>query len=253
MKCMSRAKFRNLFPTHILFMILCIIFFSIIIYSDGASLSAREQGLTKALIYVLAVIITMHFILRALWQLYLSKKVSSFAQPQNSLADEISSNNIPEQSAPLGYRLEVAEQQGFSFCYPKNWQIIRSKENLLYMQIKEPNLEQGMTFLRNFNVSYQNIEGVNTDFLFKAIISGLMKAIGAALEFKEPFKTEETFGMRYKLKYNSPKRTDLCCYQVAITNNTKKGLLLITFTAGTQDFPKTKKLFDDIAGLVKIF
>ena len=251
---MSRIKFRNLFPVHILIMILCVMFFSIIMYFESVALSTREQGLIKALIYVLAVLILIHFILKFFWYLYLSKKASSLKLSQSNLRDEVTFNDFLEQTALSGYKREVSHNLGFSFYYPEKWQVIRSKEKLLYMQIKEVNLEQGMTILRNFNISYQKIEKiVNMDFLFKTIIKGLIKAMDATLEFQEPIKTEETFGIRYKLNYNSPKRTNLCCYQAAITDNAKKSLILLTFTAGTRDFSKSKKLFDDIANLVKIF
>ncbi|MFH1093120.1 MAG: hypothetical protein V1739_03065 [Candidatus Omnitrophota bacterium] len=251
---MSRGKFRNLFPTHILLMSLCVIFFSVIMHSGRVTFSAREQGLIKTLIYVFAIFILIHFILKFLWHLFLARKVYSLKPPQSNSRDEVTFNDFLAQTAPSGYKREISQKFGFSFCYPENWQIIRSQEKLLYMQVKETNLEQDMTILRNFNISYQNINGVpDTDFLFNAVISGVMKTMDAKLEFKEPFKTEETFGMRYKLQYNKPKRTDLCCYQIAITNNAKNGFILLTFTAGTQDFTKTKKLFDDIANLVKIF
>ncbi len=251
---MFKTKFRDLFPSHILLMILCLIFFSVILHSESAALSAREQGLIKALMYVAGVFISIHFILKALWRVYLSGKVSSSEPSSDKAKKEASFKDLVEKAAPRGYKLEVSLNAGFSFCYPESWQVVRSKEKLLYMQIKETNLEQGMTILRNFNVSYQNIEGIpNTDFLFKMIINGLVKAMDATLEFKEPFRTEETFGMRYKLKYNNPKRTDLCCYQIAITNSEKKSLILLTFTSGVRDFPKTQKLFNDIADLVKIF
>ncbi len=254
-KRMSKAKFRDLFPTPIFLMLICLIFLSVIVRFDNTSFSTREYGLMKVMIYVLGASILIHFMVKALWWKYLTAKQSSFFEPaQDESKNEVPSKEVAARDVPCGYKLLVSQEKGFSFCYPESWQIIRSKEKLLYMQVKEVNLEQGLKILRNFNISHQNIAGIpNTDFLFKMIIKGLLKAMGASLEFKEPFRTEETFGMRYKLKYNSPKRTDLCCYQVAITNNEKKSLILLTFTAGTDDFPKTKKLFDEIASLVKIF
>lgn len=253
-KYMLRLKFRDLFPAHIIFMILCVMFFSVILNVDGLILNEREQGLMQGLIYVLAGILSVHFLFKFLWHFYLSRKVLPSEVSHHSDKDEITFNDFLEQTAPRGYKRIVSEDLGFSFCYPEGWQIIRSKEKLLHVQIKENNLKPGLTLLRNFNVSYQNIDGVpNTDFLFKAIITGLMKAIGAKLEFKEPFKTEKTYGVRYKLKYKSPKREDLCCYQIVLTNNAKKGLVLLTFTAGTRDFSKTKELFDEISNLVEIF
>lgn len=251
---MSRTKSRDLFPIHILLMILSVIFFSVIIHTESTALSAREQGLIRFLVFVLMVVLSVHFILKFLRHVYLSKKVFSSQITESNPRDYVTFNDFLKHCAPSGYKREVSSELGFSFCYPENWQILRSKEKLLYMQVKETNLEQGMTIMRNFNISYQHIDGVpNMDFLFKAIITGLVKAMGAALEFQEPFKNEETFGMRYKLKYKSPKRTDLCCYQIALTNNAKKSLILLTFTAGTHDFSKTKKLFDEISNLVEIF
>ena len=111
-----------------------------------------------------------------------------------------------------------------------------------------------MSMLRNFNISHQNIEGVNTDFLFKTIISAVVRSLNkGVLDFKEPFETEETFGMRYKINYKTPKNHELCCYQIAITNKNKKSLVLLTFTTGINDFQRTKDMFNKLAELVKIY
>ncbi len=251
---MLKIKIRDLFPVHVLLMIFCLVSLSVLLNTEYMILSPREQGLMRSLIYSLAGILSIYFILKLLWHFYLSRKAFSSEQSRKNPKDDLTFNNFIEQTAPSGYKQVISNKFGFSFCYPKDWQLVRSREKLLHMQIREPKLEKGSKILRNFNVSYQNIDGVpNTDLLFEAIIAGLIRAIEAKLEFEEPFKTKETFGIRYKLKYNSPKRTDLCCYQVAITNNDKKSLILLTFTVGTRDFPNSKELFDDISNLVRIF
>jgi len=121
---MLKSKLRDLFPAHILLMIICVMVLSVIMQIDNASVSTREHGLMKVLIYLLGAFISVHFILKALW-IYLSGKTSSFEPSENNAKNEASSKNFAERAAPCGYKLEVSLEKGFSFCYPENWQVVR--------------------------------------------------------------------------------------------------------------------------------
>lgn len=252
---MSNSKFRDLFPTHILFMILCVIFFSLITHSESLSLSAREQGLIKALIYVLVAVVSIYFILKFLWQIYLHGKLSSFKSLRHKAKNEASLKCPVDEAAPRGYKREVSQSLGFSFCYPEDWMVRNPRNPLLYKEFGELFIQSGFTFTRNLNISCQDISRApDIEVLFKAIIDGVLFGLkGSTLEFRQDFKTQETFGTRYKVVYKNRQQTGLCCYQIAITNRAKKTLIILTFTAGARDFSKTQKLFDDIANLVRIF
>ena len=251
---MSKTKFRDLFPIHILLMILCVIFFSVIMRSESILLSAREQGLIKVLIYVLGAFISIHFILKSLRHIYLSGKVSFFNPLRDKVKNEASFKDFAEEAAPSGYKLEVSQSLGFSFCYPEGWITGKPRDPLLYKEVREPFVLSGFAAARNFNISCQDISRApDIEMLFKAIIDGVIFGLkGSGLEFRQNFKTQETFGMRYKVVYKNPQQTEVCCYQVAVTNSEKKSLIILTFTADARDFPKTQKLFDDIANLVNI-
>lgn len=252
---MSKIDYRKLIPMPILLMLISTGFFSVLLLFDQSIISSQWRNFIKGVLAFLLVLIFIYTFIDLFFKKYVLRKVS-LPGPRTSSAekDQLNFKELVEKAAPKGYKLEVSLEKGFSFCYPEDWEVVEVKEPLLYMQIRESKQKAGLSILRNFNVSHQNIEGINTDFLFQAIINGVVRSLhNGVLEFKEPFQTEETFGMRYKINYNSPQKNELCCYQIAITNKNRKSLVLLTFTTGVNDFQQTRDMFNNLAELVKIY
>jgi len=252
---MPKINYRKLIPLPaLLILVLTGIFFILVFFGKHIE-DPKWIDFTKGIIIFLLVLIFIYVILDFFLKKYILKIISPPKQKDSAQEQKQPSfKKLVEEAVPAGYKLEVSLEKGFSFCYPEDWEVVEVKDALLYMQIKEKKFGPGMSMLRNFNISHQNIEGVDTDFLFKTIISAVVRSLNkGVLDFKEQFETEDTFGMRYKINYKTPKNHELSCYQIAITNKNKKSLVLLTFTTGINDFQRGKGMFNKLAELVKIY
>ena len=190
---MLKFNDRKLTPLSIKLTMIVIAVLSSLIISDSVVINSQTKEILKILIIFLLAYIFVHFTLYFLSQRSISKIAPNANKKAKFSGQEVRFKELVEKAAPPGYKLEVSLEKKFSFCYPESWLIVRPDDPLLYMQAREAKVEKDLTILRNFNVSVQNIEGLNTDFLFEAIINGVLKALKEGkLEFKEPFNAEET-------------------------------------------------------------
>jgi hypothetical protein len=207
-----------------------------------------ERQLLKGFILILLFIVFVYFFLKQ----PLEKIKQKFIQViDKNLLD----SPEPEPLVPEDFTQETAQGKGFSFYYPKTWFLGAANDPALYKEAREQLVEPGIFGARNFNISCHDIRTTpDLDKIFQAIIQGVLQALsGGRLEFKQKFKTSKFIGMRYKVVYRNMQGLDLACYQVALTNHSKHSMLIFTFTCQVNDFAQSKVLFDQIAGLAKIF
>lgn len=245
---MSNFFEKKLIPFPILFMSVFVGALILRMVFDFPPVTAYERGLMRWLILILLLIISLYFILR--------KSIGRIRENRLKIKRDkfFNSAEITAQ-VPDDFVLEIAKEKGFSFCYPKTWFMTTPGDPALYKEVREQMVDPGIKGARNFNISVHNIRlAPNLDKMFQAIIDGVLKALkGANLEFKQKFKTDQFIGMRYKVVYRNMQGLDLACYQVILTNQYRRNMLIFTFTSQIIDFDKSKILFDQIAGLAKIF
>jgi hypothetical protein len=215
---------------------------------DWPPVTVYERGLLQWLILILLLIISFYFILR--------KPIEKIRENRLRIKRDkfFDSNEITAQ-VPDDFILEIVKEKGFSFCYPKTWFMTTPGDPALYKEVREQMVDPGIKGARNFNISVHDIRlAPDLEKMFQAIIDGVLNALkGAKLEFKQKFKTDQFIGMRYKVVYRNTQGLDLACYQVVMTNQYRCNMLIFTFTSQISDFEKSKPLFDQIAGLAKIF
>lgn len=243
---MPKSDNKKIVPFPILLIMICIGVLSVLMVFGLPPMSLEERNILKNFILVLIVIVFFYFLLRVPIEKLLYKLL-----PKRKL----SFKELVSSAAPAGFKVEVALREKFSFCYPEDWQLVKPANRMLYTEVREVYPAKGIVSGRNFNVSFQDISQVeNLDFLFNAIINGVLKALkGSKLEFKGDFRTGNMFGANYKINYCNAQKRNLCCYQIGLTNQNRKSLILLTFTTDQKDFSESKVLFDKIASLVQIF
>ncbi|MFH1062766.1 MAG: hypothetical protein V1747_07795 [Candidatus Omnitrophota bacterium] len=245
---MSNSSEKKLIPFPILIISISVGVLGVLLAFDLPPVSAYERQLLKDLILILLFIIFSYFILRAP-----IKKIREkiFTIVNNKLFDSKKITAL----IPEDFAQEIVKEKGFAFCYPKTWFLTAACEPGLYKEAREQLLEPGISGTRNFNISYHDIRlAPDLEKMFKAIINAVLEVLKSSkLEFKQSFKNDQFLGMRYKVVYRNAQGLDLACYQVVLTNQHKRNMLIFTFTSQTNDFDKSKPLFDKIAGLAKIF
>ncbi|MBI4845581.1 MAG: hypothetical protein HY810_03790 [Candidatus Omnitrophica bacterium] len=241
---MANEEEKKLIPFPIFLILVSCGTFSVLMALDLLTLNEQEREMLKKLIFNGLIFVALYIL---------------FASVKSGIKDKLSGirykRAVSQGKVPDGYTCKIAEKEGFSFSYPENWVLTLPSDPMLYKEAKEVFLAQGLHSLRNFNISCQDISKIkDLEYLFNAIINGVLNVLqGARLEFKELLKLENVSGMRYKINYHNANGLNFCCYQAALTDNSKKILLILTFTCESRDFAGSRELFDQITGLVKIF
>ncbi|MFH1459313.1 MAG: hypothetical protein ABIG64_02915 [Candidatus Omnitrophota bacterium] len=220
------------FPILVIIVIIIVIY--ILMYFHPHYFTAYDKKLINDFINIFWLFIGCYFIVDIL-----NRKLVSSSKVTNKI--------------PQNFKRHISKDKTFSFYYPKNWQLTRAKDPLLYIQAKEPHIEK-TDFLKNFNISFQNITAaVDLELLFKMVKEGVLSGLtDAKLEYETIFHTRNLYGIIYKINYKNNNGLKLCCYQIPMTNNSKTKMVILTFTAKAKDFPQAKSLFDTIANLMEI-
>ena len=240
---MSNSSEKKLIPFPILIMLISVGVLGVLMVFN----LPLVQGLLKGLILILLFTILFYFIpLKPI-----DKIKEKFFQTINKKLfdlDEMASL-VPED-----FVLEIVKNKGFAFCYPKTWFLTTAGDPVLYKEAREQIVEPGINGARNFNISYHDIRlAPDMEKMFKSIMEGVLKALkGSVLEFKQKFTHAKTIGMRYKVVYRNARGVSLACYQVVLISQHKKNMLIFTFICQSNDFDKSKLLFDKITSLAKI-
>ena len=238
---MENSSNKKILPNSIMIMLTAVGVLSVLMVFDVLSMSPHEKELVRGFIFSLLFIVFLYFVFR---------KPFAFIKRKIAVKSEVSYDQPLE-----GFTVEIVEDKGFSFCYPKTWFAITAKDPVLYKEVREQVNEPGILGSRNFNISIHDIRNApDLNRMYTTIINGVLVALkGAVLEFKQKFKTDKTLGVKYKVVYNNAQGLNLACYQVVITTLQKKNMLIFTFTSQVNDFDQSKGLFDQIAAQAKIF
>ncbi|MBU1086311.1 MAG: hypothetical protein KKD05_02205 [Candidatus Omnitrophica bacterium] len=245
---MSNPSQKKLIPYPILVILLTAGVLGMRMVFDLPPISAHEKALLKDFIIILLFILVTYFILKKpladIRDKFLEKAGSKAFDPEEIKA-----------LVPENFNLEIVQDKGFAFAYPKTWFITAASDPALYKEVREQMVDPGILGARNFNISIHDIRVVsNMDKVFQSIIAEVLKALKTGkLEFKQKFKNPRTQGMVYKVAYKNMQGLDLACYQVVMTTSRRKKMLIFTFTSQINDFAQSRLLFDQITALTRIF
>ena len=237
---------KKILPFPVLLMLICTGVLSVLLVFNLPPMPPQDRQFIKGVILALIVGAGGYFFLRFLGQKL--KRLPGVASQHHVGAKD-------DAPAPQGYKREVVQKERFSFCYPQTWQLVPPSDPSLYMEAREVTQDKSIHTLRNFNIASQDItKALDLDYLFRSIREAVLQVLkGGKVEFQQNFRMDKLSGMRYKVNYSHPLLGDLSCYQVALTNENKRRLLMLTFTCAQADYWRSKKMFDEIAANISIF